>query len=77
MRICDLGTGVGQLSHALSDLKERWLEAKASWNDDVRRQFEEKYLSEIPTQLQQVILAAQRLSDTVQRAEKDLGDREA
>lgn len=74
MRICDLSTGVGQLSHALASLKESWLETKATWNDDVRRQFEEKHLNEIPAQIQQVVLAVQRLSETVQRAERECGD---
>jgi hypothetical protein len=77
MRICDLNSGVGQLTQAFSDLKDRWSEAKSHWNDDVRKQFEATHLAEIPTRLTQLLGAAQRLAEVLDKAAKDCGDEEA
>jgi len=76
MRICDLNSGVGQLTQAFADLKDRWIESKQHWNDDVRRQFEQNQLSEIPTRLAQLLGAAQRLAEVLEKADKDCGDHE-
>lgn len=74
MKICDLSSGVGQLTLAFSELKERWAETKTHWNDDAMRQFEKKHLQEIPSRIQMLLLAAQRLSEVLQKAERDLQD---
>lgn len=74
MKICDLNTGVGQLTQAFSELKERWGETKAQWNDEAMRQFEKKHLEEIPGRIQMLLAAAQRLSEVLQKAERDLSD---
>ena len=76
MRICDLNSGVAQLTQALADLKDRWTESKEHWNDDVRRQFEQTHLAEIPTRLTQLLSAAQRLAEVLDKAGKDCGDQE-
>jgi hypothetical protein len=76
MRICDLNSGVGQLTQAFSDLKDRWVESKQHWNDDVRCQFEQNQLNEIPTRLAQLLGAAQRLAEVLEKADKDCGDHE-
>jgi hypothetical protein len=74
MRICDLSSGTGQLTQAFADLKDRWKEAKEHWNDDVRRQFEQTHLAEIPTRLTQLLGAAQRLAEVLEKAGKDCGE---
>jgi hypothetical protein len=74
MKICDLTSGTGQLSQSFADLKDRWVEAKEHWHDDVRRQFEQTHLAEIPTRLTQLLAAAQRLAEVLEKADKDLGD---
>jgi hypothetical protein len=76
MKICDLSSATGQLSQAFGDLKDRWVEAKEHWNDDVRRQFEQAHLAEIPTRLTQLFAAAQRLAEVLEKADKELGDHE-
>lgn len=76
MKICDLNSGVAQLTQALADLKDRWTESKEHWNDDVRRQFEQTHLAEIPTRLTQLLSAAQRLAEVLEKAGKDCGDQE-
>lgn len=74
MKICDLATGVGGLTHAFGELKERWLELKSHWHDDAARKFEETHLQPLPGKLRQMFAAAQRLGETLERAGNDLGD---
>ena len=75
MKICDLHTGLGQLSHAFGELRDRWNETKDVWRDDVRRQFEQNHLQPIPPRLQLLVAAVQRLTDTLEKAEQELEDR--
>ena len=76
MKVCDLNSGVGQLSQAFSQLKTRWLEARKEWHDETSRQFEEKYLREIPQEFQQLFGAISQLSEVLEKAEKECGDQE-
>ena len=76
MRICNLGDGLGQLNHAISDLDEQWAEAKAHWNDDASREFEEMYLRPVPAQMQMLMAAVQALAGTVEKASSELSDRD-
>ena len=75
MRICDLNTGLGQLSQAMSHLKDRWAEAKVHWHDETSSQFEKSRLAELPARVQHVVQAAQRLAAVLEAAEQELGDR--
>lgn len=75
MRICDLHTGLGQLSQALADLNDEWVASAAHWKDDVRRQFEETHLQPLPTHLQRLSAAVQRLAEAIEKAERDCEDR--
>ena len=74
MRVCDLNTGLGQISQAFSQLKERWNETQAVWTDDTRRRFEEQHLREIPTRMQQMLVAIQQLSEVLEKAQRDCED---
>ena len=74
MRVCDLNTGLGQLSHAATELRERWLAVNALWNDETAKAFEETHLRPIPVHLQQLFTAAQVLAEVVEQAEQELGD---
>ena len=74
MRICDLNTGIGRLAEAFSQLKDHWGETKAHWNDDVSRQFEKTHLQEIPAKLQLMLASVQRLSEVLEKAERECED---
>ena len=74
MRICDFHTGPAQLTQAFTKLKEHWVESAEQWNDNARRQFEETHLREIPLRLQQLLAAAQRLAEVLEKAERDCED---
>lgn len=75
MRTCDLNSGLGQLSHAFSQLKDRLGATQSQWNDQARRKFEQDYLQEIPARMQQMVAAVQRLSEVLEKAEKECDDR--
>ncbi|MBW8884253.1 MAG: WXG100 family type VII secretion target [Planctomycetia bacterium] len=76
MKICNLADGLGQLTHAITDLNQQWAETQQQWNDETSRQFEEAYLRPIPSQMQTLITAVQALSATVDKAVRELIDRE-
>lgn len=75
MRVCDLNTGLGQLTEAFSHLKERLAETKTHWNDETSRQFQQAHLEPILPRLQLTVAAVQHLSEVLARAEKELDDR--
>ena len=75
MRICDLNSGVGQLTHAFTQLKERWAQTQAVWQDDASRDFEKTHLAAIPPRLQLTLAAVQRLAEVLAEVERELEDR--
>jgi hypothetical protein len=75
MRVCDLNSGLGQLSNAFSQLRDRLAATKSEWDDATRKQFEEEHLNEIPGRMQLLVAAVQRLGEVLDRAEKDCSDR--
>jgi hypothetical protein len=77
MTICDLQTGLGQIAQAAKQLQAGVAVAKAHWNDEASRHFEEQHLREIPARLQQFAAAVQRLAAAVERAERECGDEPA
>lgn len=75
MRICDLNTGISHTTRALTDLRERWQEVRAVWQDEAARKFEDQYLRPLPAQIQQLLTGAQILSEILAKAERELDDR--
>ena len=74
-RVCDLNTGLGQLSQAFTELKESWAAAKDHWDDAASRHFEEQHLAPIVPRLTQVITSVQKLQEVVAEAVHELDDR--
>jgi hypothetical protein len=75
MSICDLITGAKRLQKASKILKERWGQTKEHWRDATAEQFEEQYLRPLGEKVQLALGAVDRLSEVLQRAEKELQDR--
>ncbi|HMC11558.1 MAG TPA: hypothetical protein VKH44_09720 [Pirellulaceae bacterium] len=75
MRICNLGDGLGQLAHAMSDLNERWAETREHWSDETSQDFEQTYLHLIPGQVQMLVNAVQTLAAIAEKAARELDDR--
>jgi hypothetical protein len=76
MRIADLDSGLGQLTHAFAELEERWAQTQMHWHDDASRQFEELHLAPIPARLKLLVAAAQNLKATIAEAVRELDDRD-
>ena len=75
MRVCDLSTGTARLAQAFAQLKEHVVASRAHWNDQARTQFEQTHLQGLPTELQLLFTAVQRLSEVLDQAEKDCEER--
>jgi hypothetical protein len=74
VKICDLSSGVGQLTQATSKLGDVWGEVKQSWDDGVRQEFEKNYIAEIPLRVRHLLGAAQRLAEVLDKAQKECDD---
>lgn len=74
MKVCDLNTGLGRLTQAYAQLKERWADTKSHWNDERGRQFEEQHLREIPNRMQQMVGAIGRLTEVLEKAQRECED---
>ncbi len=75
MRVCDLNTGLDQLTRAMSDLTDRWAETKAVWQDAAANEFEETHLTPLPARLKLLVTALHELRASVQEAQRELEDR--
>jgi len=73
-RICNLGDGLSQLTHAVADLNLRWTDATQHWNDSTSREFEQEYINPIQAQMQLLLTAAQTLAATADKAARELSD---
>lgn len=74
MKHCDLVSGLGRLKHAAGELRDRWLDAKTYWTDQVSRDFEKNHLQSLPGQITLAVTAVQQLAELLEQAEKELED---
>ena len=74
MRVCDLNSGLGQLSQAYGKLRERLVETREVWKDAAFEQFDRERLNEIPSRLQRLTAAVNALIEVVDRAERECGE---
>jgi hypothetical protein len=63
--------GRGQLSKAMKDLNNRWLDTKASWDDVVARRFEEKYLRPLEADLKVAAAAMDHMAILLSQIQRD------
>jgi len=72
----DLTGGVGRLQRAQAKLREKWLEAHSYWNDQASREFEEAFLQPLPGRITLAVAAIYELADILEKAVRDLEDRQ-
>jgi hypothetical protein len=72
----DLTGGVGRLQRAQAKLREKWLDAHAHWNDEASRDFEAAFLEPLPAKITLTVAAIYELADLLQKAIRDLEDRQ-
>ena len=75
MKVCDLISGVGRLQKSTTRLKERWLDAKQHWQDGNAKQFQEEHLQPLGPQITLAAAAIHRLSEVLEKAERELESR--
>jgi hypothetical protein len=73
----DVTGGVGRLQRAQAKLREKWLEAHSYWNDQASRDFETAYLQPLPARITLTVAAVYELADLLEKAIRDLEDRQS
>ena len=63
--------GRGQLSRAMKDLLNRWIEAKSNWDDANSERFEEKYLRPLNQHMQSAVSAMDSMAVLISQAHHD------
>ena len=74
MKNCDFQTGAGRLQRDTKKLKDKWMDTKTHWQDKTSAEFEQKYLAPLLLNLKLALAAVYELSDTMDEAQRELGD---
>jgi hypothetical protein len=59
--------GRGTLAKAMTQLDNRWMEAKMSWDDVRRREFEERFLISLRMDLRNTVAAMDQIATLLSR----------
>jgi hypothetical protein len=68
-------SGANRLKYALRTLQEHWDQTEATWNDAVRREFEERHLMPLDSAVDAAINGMQKLGEVLDKIRRDLSDR--
>ena len=71
MRIADLTTGAAKMGTAHKTMRLHWEATKEEWQDANCRNFEERFLDPLEPQLHSAMEAIARLSEILNRAERE------
>lgn len=63
--------GSGGLTQAAKQLSTEWQEAKSHWFDAKGREFEEKYLVELPHEIARTVTAIDEISAVLKKLRND------
>jgi hypothetical protein len=67
--------GSNRLEQTMRALKDQWLITEATWNDTVRRKFEERYLDPLDPAVDAAVGGMQKLADVLDHVRRDCSDR--
>jgi hypothetical protein len=67
--------GSNRLKHAIKTLQEHWLITESTWNDSVRRRFEERHLRPLDPAVDAALIGMQRLAEILDQVRRDCSDR--
>ena len=76
MAIPNVSAGVNRLHHAMKALRDNWELTGASWNDQVRADFERKHLVPLESAVQLALNGMNQLGEVFGRLYRDCTDRE-
>lgn len=67
--------GANRLKHSLRELLDRWEDTSAVWNDQVRREFEERQIRPLESAMNSALNGMQELAEVLARARAECADR--
>ena len=71
MRRVDISAGSVRLREALRSLRTKWEDSQSDWNDQVRREFEERYLEPLEPRAMATINSMTKLMQVLAKAQQD------
>jgi hypothetical protein len=69
-----VSTGTGKLHLAMKTMRLKWEDAKAHWNDSVRRAFEENYIEPMEKQFITTLRQIDLYALALHKAQQDCGE---
>jgi len=67
--------GSTRLKQTARALKEQWLVTEETWGDEVRRRFEERYLTPMEPAIDSAMLGMQKIAEVLEQVRRDCSDR--
>ena len=67
--------GSNRLKHSIQTLRDQWRATEPTWNDAVRRRFEERYILPLEPAVDAALVGIQKLGDVLDRVRRDCSDR--
>jgi len=67
--------GSTRLHQTVRALKDQWLLAEATWGDQVRQRFEERYLAPLEPAVDSAINGLQKIAEVLDQVRRDCSDR--
>ncbi len=75
MANANIVAGSNRLKHALRALQEHWRVTEATWNDSVRRRFEDRYLRPLDPAADAAVIGMHKLAEVLDKVRRDCTDR--
>lgn len=67
--------GTNRLRHAIKVLQDHWVATEATWNDSVRRRFEERYVAPLDPAIDAAVIGMHKLAEVLDQVRRDCSDR--
>jgi len=67
--------GSSRLKHAIKSLQDQWRITESTWNDSVRRKFEERHLAPLDPAIDSALLGMAKLAEILSQVRRDCSDR--
>jgi hypothetical protein len=67
--------GATRLSQSIRVLRDHWLITEATWQDTVRRRFEERYLTPLESAVDSATNGMKKIADVLDQVHRDCSDR--
>ena len=64
-----------RLDHSMKALRERWEATRATWNDKVRRDFEERHLLPLESAVNSALDGMHKMAEVLDQVRRDCSDR--